>query len=590
MDFGVITTEGVGGGATSEPFGISIEKTRQGSGVLKNERSGSLQETWRASSKVARPNEFCILSQGQSPAALLRSGSGIPGNNGQTMISFSSQSQVPLFGDEDVSKTSAFPFFLSPQDPLCPRTSGYATEKSREGMQGMRRPFSGLRGPFTPSQWMELEHQALIYKHIMANVPVPSHLLIPLKKSFNPYAFSSFSSGYGSSSLGWGSFHLGFAGNTDPEPGRCRRTDGKKWRCSRDAVPDQKYCERHINRGRHRSRKPVEGQNGHAVSGSTASKVALIASSSSASVMSSSSASNSLGAVQHHFKNLQTRADNASTDHLVSRTQDLQGLSTVGDPVNVKSKDMPFSIQKQHALFGGSWQSEFGIVSPDSLLNPSQRSSKMSSKTPDSLLGFSDHQAQNQHPLRHFIDNWPKDQSDRISVSWPEELKSDWTQLSMSIPISASDFSSSSNSPRQDKPNLSPLRLARQIDPIQMGLSVTKDLIEPNQKQPNWLPVSWGNSVLGGGPLGEVLNSTSNSAGALKNSSALDLMTEVWDNRPHLGCSPTGVLQKSTFVSLSNSSSGSSPRTDIKKAPEGASLCDDILGSTLASSASIPSM
>ena len=46
----------------------------------------------------------------------------------------------------------------------------------------------------------------------------------------------------------------------DPEPGRCRRTDGKKWRCSKDAVPDQKYCERHINRGRHRSRKLVEVQ------------------------------------------------------------------------------------------------------------------------------------------------------------------------------------------------------------------------------------------------------------------------------------------------------------------------------------------
>lgn len=44
----------------------------------------------------------------------------------------------------------------------------------------------------------------------------------------------------------------------DPEPGRCRRTDGKKWRCSRDVVPGQKYCERHMHRGRNRSRKPVE--------------------------------------------------------------------------------------------------------------------------------------------------------------------------------------------------------------------------------------------------------------------------------------------------------------------------------------------
>lgn len=44
----------------------------------------------------------------------------------------------------------------------------------------------------------------------------------------------------------------------DPEPGRCRRTDGKKWRCGKNVVPDQKYCERHMHRGRQRSRKPVE--------------------------------------------------------------------------------------------------------------------------------------------------------------------------------------------------------------------------------------------------------------------------------------------------------------------------------------------
>lgn len=53
--------------------------------------------------------------------------------------------------------------------------------------------------------------------------------------------------------------NLGFLVNsTDPEPRRCRRTDGKKWRCSKDAAPDQKYCERHMHRGKPRSRKPVE--------------------------------------------------------------------------------------------------------------------------------------------------------------------------------------------------------------------------------------------------------------------------------------------------------------------------------------------
>lgn len=49
-----------------------------------------------------------------------------------------------------------------------------------------------------------------------------------------------------------------FGKKIDPEPGRCRRTDGKKWRCSKDAHPDSKYCERHMNRGRYRSRKLVE--------------------------------------------------------------------------------------------------------------------------------------------------------------------------------------------------------------------------------------------------------------------------------------------------------------------------------------------
>jgi len=57
--------------------------------------------------------------------------------------------------------------------------------------------------------------------------------------------------------VGYGSY---FGKKLDPEPGRCRRTDGKKWRCSKEAAPDSKYCERHMHRGRNRSRKPVETQ------------------------------------------------------------------------------------------------------------------------------------------------------------------------------------------------------------------------------------------------------------------------------------------------------------------------------------------
>ncbi|XP_027339309.1 growth-regulating factor 1 isoform X2 [Abrus precatorius] len=82
------------------------------------------------------------------------------------------------------------------------------------------------RFPFTPSQWQELEHQALIFKYM--------------------------------ASVGWNYLQMGLGRKIDPEPGRCRRTDGKKWRCSKEAYPDSKYCERHMHRGKNRSRKPVE--------------------------------------------------------------------------------------------------------------------------------------------------------------------------------------------------------------------------------------------------------------------------------------------------------------------------------------------
>lgn len=60
-------------------------------------------------------------------------------------------------------------------------------------------------------------------------------------------------------SVGWGAYQMGGVRKAmDSEPGRCRRTDGKKWRCSKEAYPDSKYCERHMHRGKSRSRKPVE--------------------------------------------------------------------------------------------------------------------------------------------------------------------------------------------------------------------------------------------------------------------------------------------------------------------------------------------
>ncbi|PWA54920.1 Glutamine-Leucine-Glutamine, QLQ [Artemisia annua] len=308
---------------------------------------------------------------------------------------------------------------------------------------------------------------------------------------------------------GWGTFQLGFSGgNSDPEPGRCRRTDGKKWRCSRDAVPDQKYCERHINRGRHRSRKPVESQIGHAVSGPTALKVGPVISSSTIPVSNTrASATVIANATAHNqFKTM---------DIPISRTQELQA----------------FAINS----------------SSDSLMYPANY---------NSLL---DHSAPNSNPIPHFVDEWSKDQS----------LKSDWTQLSMSIPMAASDFSSSSNSPAQEKLAVPPLSLTTEFE-----------LDSTHKQASNWIPISWGNSMGGGGPLGEVLNQTSSSSGVKSKDASSG--SEMWDAvNYHIGTSPTGVLQKTTFVSLSNSSSGGSPKGNKTGVHVG--VCDELLLSTLAS-------
>ncbi|KAK6944756.1 WRC domain [Dillenia turbinata] len=111
------------------------------------------------------------------------------------------------------------------------------------------------RFPFTATQWQELEHQALIYKYIISGVPIPTDLIFTIKRSLDSTISSQL---FPHQHVGWKCFQMGIGRKVDPEPGRCRRTDGKKWRCSKEAFPDSKYCERHMHRGRNRSRKPVE--------------------------------------------------------------------------------------------------------------------------------------------------------------------------------------------------------------------------------------------------------------------------------------------------------------------------------------------
>ncbi|KAL3623388.1 hypothetical protein CASFOL_032204 [Castilleja foliolosa] len=146
--------------------------------------------------------------------------------------------------------SSALPLFFSEPNSNLSATN-YSSEYHHPNTSSATK-FPRMVSYFSTSQWQELELQALIFRHMIAGAVIPTELLHLVKKSL----INSPSSPYYQPSL----LQSGYWGRaaTDPEPGRCRRTDGKKWRCSRDVVAGQKYCERHVHRGRNRSRKPVE--------------------------------------------------------------------------------------------------------------------------------------------------------------------------------------------------------------------------------------------------------------------------------------------------------------------------------------------
>ncbi|KAL7092201.1 hypothetical protein ACP275_12G151100 [Erythranthe tilingii] len=151
------------------------------------------------------------------------------------------------------ASSSALPLFVVTE----PNTNLSASYSSDHNSTSTKFPRMGS-SHFSLTQWQELELQALIFRHMIAGATVPPELLHLVKKSiivnyppsyhhyYPHYQPALLQSGY------WGKSAM------DPEPGRCRRTDGKKWRCSRDVVAGHKYCERHMHRGRNRSRKPVE--------------------------------------------------------------------------------------------------------------------------------------------------------------------------------------------------------------------------------------------------------------------------------------------------------------------------------------------
>ncbi|KAH0887463.1 hypothetical protein HID58_063559 [Brassica napus] len=137
--------------------------------------------------------------------------------------------------------------------------------KTEEGDEWRRKKWPCMKA----AQLQEFRMQALVYRYIEAGVRVPNHLVVPI---WNSLALSSSSSSsylihhnYPSSS------NAVLNDKVDPEPTRCRRTDGKKWRCSNKVLLFQKYCERHMHRGRKRSRKLVESSSSYDVASSSAS-------------------------------------------------------------------------------------------------------------------------------------------------------------------------------------------------------------------------------------------------------------------------------------------------------------------------------
>ncbi|XP_010943630.1 growth-regulating factor 4 isoform X2 [Elaeis guineensis] len=347
---------------------------------------------------------------------------------------------------------------------------------------------AGWRPPFTASQWQELEHQALIFKYIMAGVPVPPDLLIPIRRSFEaaPARF------YHHPALGYCSF---YGKKLDPEPGRCRRTDGKKWRCSKDAYPDSKYCERHMHRGRNRSRKPVESQTLSQSQSSSSTVTSLAPSGSSAS----RSGSGSFQSIPLHSisggSNLQGSYPGGTISSQLHMDPHSYGIRSSGSSRYLSGLKGEVD---EHSFFSEASGSARGLGMDSSVdsswrLMPSGISSFPLSKSRDpsvlqsagaypSLQSVQDlgqvtisslpkHQQQHSffgsdfgsaEPVKHeggsqslrpFFDEWPKtrdswsdleeERSNRISFST--------TQLSISIPMASSDFStSSSRSPNDD--------------------------------------------------------------------------------------------------------------------------------------------
>ncbi|CAL9096033.1 unnamed protein product [Musa acuminata var. zebrina] len=557
MDMLVAASSDAGGVYSSSMASSDTELSRQrvlsGSSLQKNETSPEAEDHDMRCLKLARTEPKVASTAKVAPFLVPSYPYLFP--DGAQMLSFSSTFKQEAMGlSPDGTLPCQHHRSAPTSTPSCLRNAGLCSGSFDVNMNEV---LARVRWPFTPTQWLELERQALIYKHIVANVAIPPSLFIPFRTSLSTFGFSSLPVGsFGSSTFGWGLYHQGYSGNDDPEPGRCRRTDGKKWRCSREAVADQKYCERHINRGRHRSRKHVEGRTSHAMKA-----IPSLAPSQSVSANQSGGISGKLTTSQHQTESLQTNMTNCcpaqfdritmSNGNVNGRTQNSKDLSML-DSFNSRSMSNLFPVSEEHDPFkGSSSETELGHISMDSLLKP--QSSSFSDNISYITIPMLNNQQTETHPLRPFTDDWPRNQSDHSNIS------------------------------------RSPYKSLQEYDTIDVGLGAAAPS-EASNCQPGWLPISWESSMAG--PLGEVLNNnTSNVDDQCRNllSSSVNFLTDSCGLHTWLESSPTGILQKTSFCSVS-SSTRSSPRVENHKSHESnGSMCDDTFGSTKVDLPTIPS-
>lgn len=351
--------------------------------------------------------------------------------------------------------------------------------------------------PFTPSQWQELEHQALIYKYMASGISIPPDLLFTIRKSYldSPLSSRLFPSQQ-HQHFGWNYLQMGLGRKIDPEPGRCRRTDGKKWRCSKEAYPDSKYCERHMHRGKNRSRKPVEVVktttiNTNSINNASTLGISSITKNSPASLTNASSLSFE---TQHHQNYPQNSCygSNLQQSFMYPHTTSRSTLSS-GIGLSFEDNSAPLFLDSQnntdyrnrfvygqkeevdeYAFFkepsGSSTMKSFSASSMEHdpwQLTPLTMSSSSSSSTslrqrsfsalPNDysclqLQSLSEHSKQHeqdepQKTVHRFFDEWPHKGRDQ----WLDlDDKSSTTQLSISIPSSTHDFPTFTSRNHQD--------------------------------------------------------------------------------------------------------------------------------------------